>query len=128
MCVLHSDKRDPMSSDALATRRRPVTLGEVDDDNDGDCGGNGAVVEGHNCKVTTEAQGMTDPAGIVMKSRREIAALRSTKAKMAFFHNFILERRGALKLYKTKNQRTDVRHHYIKPKQMLNCFPSGDIR
>lgn len=90
-----------MSSDARTTRRWLVTLGEDDDDDDGggsSGGGDGAIVEG--CTDTAEAQGIMDPAGIiVMMSRREKAALRSIKAKMAFFHNFILERRGALKLY-----------------------------
>lgn len=86
-------------------------MGEDDDDT----GDDGAVVEG--CTDTAEAQGMMDPAGIIiMKSRRKRAALRSVKAKMAFFHNFILEQRGALKRYKTKKRRPDIRHHYIKPR------------
>lgn len=78
-----------MSSDALATRWRLVDLGEDEDDNVGD----GVIVEG--CTDMAEAQ---DRAGIiVMMSRSERATLRSIKAKMAFFHNFILEQRGALK-------------------------------
>lgn len=85
-------------------------MGEDEDDN----GGDGVMVIVEGCTDTVDAQGMMGSAGfIVMKSRSERAALRSIKAKMAFFHNFILEQRGALKLYKTKNRRADIRHCYI---------------
>lgn len=58
---------------------------------------------------------MPDPAGIIVTmSKSEKAALRSIKAKMAFSHNLILEQRGALKLYKKKNRRADIRHRNIK--------------
>lgn len=70
---------------------------DIEDDDEGDWG---YSILGSNCPVE----------GIVLVRKMDRAAPQSMKTKAAPFHNFILERGGALKLCQREKQNELVRH------------------
>lgn len=111
----NSEKMEFMPSVDLALRRRPpigrydngeweedgfvVTNGNIDDGGgDDDDGGDGLNETDDACGYFTLVGPNCPIVAMFLVRRRESAAPQSMKAKVAPFHNFILERGGALKL------------------------------